>query len=226
MEPPAVGDDDSEFILSAVSLTRRLHVKFRCHLKNRNPFACPGNAQCCSWTYRGRGGDPTGLHSWEQPPEEPPVLQLDCWKRWGFVGWFLFKCKHLKASLVEAEPSKSENLIIFQLPETSLQQTPKKPPRIKTISSVDHLWLTSTPPRHNKRNHYRIPAFNQSFIKQLSILLHLIKWSATANVSDANSRQELEHQRLQSLVPPPRAPRWSPAPVPLGSLTTSLFLYL
>lgn len=113
MEPPAVGDDDSEFILSAVSLTRRLYVKFRCRLKTRNPFACPGNAQCCSWTYRGQGGDPTGLHSWEQPPEEPPVLQLDCWKRWEFLGWFVFKCKHLKASLVEAEPSKSENLIIF-----------------------------------------------------------------------------------------------------------------
>lgn len=48
MEPPAVGDDDSEFILSAVSLTRRLYVKFRCRLKTRNPFACPGNAQCCS----------------------------------------------------------------------------------------------------------------------------------------------------------------------------------
>lgn len=118
---------------------------------------------------------PTGLHSCEQPSDEPPALQLYCWRCWGLVCLFVFKCKYLKASVVWTKPSESENLIIFQLTKTSLQQTLKRPPRIKNISSVEQtsvfvIDLNSSTTSLQKKSLQRIHAFNQSFIKQISIL--------------------------------------------------------
>lgn len=95
MEPPAVGDYDSTFILTAVSLTRRLRVEFRCHLKSRNPFACPGNTQCCSFTYRRtRRRSPQGFIL---VSSHPTSLQRCSCTAGDAGGWFA--CLFLNASI-------------------------------------------------------------------------------------------------------------------------------